>query len=68
MNRQLISPPSFKDIDNKEGKKMWLQMSQISPQILCLQGSVLIIQVLYTRAQRKKKNCIQKYLRLQSLI
>ena len=50
-NHQLISPPSFKDIENKEGNYMGLQMFQAPPppQILCLQVSVLIIHWHYFR-------------------
>ena len=53
-NHQLMSSPSFKDIENKEGNYMGLQMFQPHPpppptQILCSQVSVLIIHWHYFR-------------------
>ena len=37
-NDQFTLPPSFKDIESKEGNAIGLPMSQIFPQILCLQS------------------------------
>ena len=39
-NDQFKLPPSFKDIESKEGNAIGLPMSQIFPQILCLQVGV----------------------------
>ena len=41
-NDQFKLPPSFKDIESKEGNAIGLPMSQIFPQILCLQVGVLV--------------------------
>ena len=60
ISHQFISPLTFKDIENKDGNKMGLQISQIFPQTLCLQVSILIIhwhrfQVSYAGTQLKQK-------------
>ena len=41
-NDQFTLPPSFKDIESNQGNAIGLPMSQIFPQILCLQVGVIV--------------------------